>query len=352
MRALPPAIQGLVLDHLDFRDVLRATITDRAARKSLGAVRQVSRLSAHVLIMPDMVSKVGKCESLTIIADSVLVLERLPWALRALSNLRCVRIIFQNMTIRSSRWSQACEMLSRTMVDVTRIESFRVVCDRTIDMGIFRKYEALPSRMLEADAFHGVLFRLPLDCALATATDGAVPDEVVEKLIDRGANVNSIFHSSLGFPQSVLSRACLSQNTSAIKLLLEKGAQDSKLEKFDCFVYALTRDSKKVHVLRLLYDAGLKSWYRRDGQGGGLLHLAMCYCEEWDLEDELVDIVELVADRQPELTTLLDNFCHTPLSKMFMNCCEELDADVKVVVAQTLCECERDIRKLQTSSPH
>lgn len=359
MQSLPPAIHGLILDHLVFRDVLRATITDRAARKTLGAIHQISRIRSRVLTMPDLVSNLGRCESITILANSAGVMERLAWALKALSNLRCVRIIFipGQGGINNQEWNQSCKTLSRTMVDVTRIESFHIGWDCAGYPGgnTFRKYHSAPLA-LEDPAFHGVLFRLPLDCALATATDGPVPYHVVEMLIDRGANVNSMFHSSLGFPQSILSQACSTQRSSVINLLLVQGARDSRLEKFDCFVSALARrrdvladpfGNNVLDVLRLLYGAGLRSWYRDECQGG-LLHLAICYSDIWDLEYLLEEIFELVTYIQPELATLSDGNGRTPLSYLLEKhpITDQIHDVKKLAIARKLYECERVQREI------
>ena len=77
MRDLPPPLRGLVLDHLEFSDVLTATTTDRAGRALLGFVRRLDRVNDRILSTPHILDKFTLCETIFIESKTALVFERL-----------------------------------------------------------------------------------------------------------------------------------------------------------------------------------------------------------------------------------------------------------------------------------
>jgi len=305
--------------------------------------------------MPKIVSKLGKCESLTVMADSALVMERLSWALSAVPRLRHLRVSFHADQAGMSNWSAHCETLSRSMEDVTRFETFRVCSHSCWASPVIPDFPALPITYLRDPAYHGILFRLPLDCALRTAVHGDVSYAVVEKLIDRGANVNSVHKMMDGGVQSILSLACMHQPMDVIALLLDKGARDSKLETYDCFHSALNRvkydandpTTDPVAVLQVLYGASLTSW-SRDHHQGGLLHFAMNKIDH--ITPRVVHcIVAVVHRRQPALATLSDRRGHTPLSLLLEsldpNPYEENEKEIHDTMA--MCTIAKNLSKLE-----
>lgn len=363
MQALPPAIHGLILDHLRFHDILQATTTDRAGRHALGHVRCVFNIKARALTSPKIMSKIGKCESLAIMADCSNVLERLAWALTAVPHLRHLRVTFRKHAVLSD-WRVHCEALSRSMEDVTRFETFRV-CFNVAAGPLFFVFKPLDQNLLHAAAYHDILFRLPLDCALRAAVHGAVPCAVVEKLIDRGANVNSMHEMMYGGLQSILSLACMHQTHEVVSLLLSKGARDSKLEEHDCFLAAMNRGhdlqrslplNSAPAIINLLHKAGFRSWYRTNDQGG-LLHFAMSDYAKGEQIPSIQLIVALIAKHQPEVATLSDRRGHTPLS-LLIGCMYDVEdgwdeqdtaeACERIKMAKDLSACEREQREIQS----
>ena len=315
-----PEARGLVLDHLEFEDVLKATTTDRAGRAALSFVRHVSDIKAAIL-MPNMLSKLARCEAISIRATSAVVMERLAWVLQ-LRHLRGVRVAFVPNADMSS-WNRSCDALARSMDDVSRIEFFRV-------QGM-RQSKPLGPALLGSESFRSILFKLPLDCALETSMYGQVPYDVVNSLLTRGANPNRFCHSHLDmfsqFRLSMLSKACQLQQVSVIRLLLEKGARSQAL-RFDSFHWTLVRvirdnaAADHLDVLRLLYDAGFLSWTNLS-DGGGLLHYLvsalMGKLSSKLKPAQFLPIVELVLERQPELATISDVTGRTPLTMLIEN---------------------------------
>ena len=238
------------------------------------------------------------------------------------------------------------------MEDVTRFETFRM-CFNLETGPLFPVFKTLNLNLLQAAAYHDILFRLPLDCALRAAVHGAVPCAVVEKLIDRGADVNSTHEMIYGGVQSILSLACMHQTHEVVSLLLSKGARDSKLEEHDCFIAAMNRghDFANLRVLRYLYNAGLESWYRTNDQGG-LLHFVMSEFAEGKHIPNIQTTVELVAEHQPDIVTLSDRRGHTPLSLLIEGMYDDVDSDDdetvytrdRINLAKHLSECERKVR--------
>tara|TARA_B100000475_G_scaffold80707_1_gene58244 strand:+ start:172 stop:1254 length:1083 start_codon:yes stop_codon:yes gene_type:complete len=321
LESIPIEARGLVLDHLAFIDVLKATTTDRAGRAALSFVRHVSYIK-DTNLMPNMLSKLARCESIDIRAGSAVVMERLAWVLRDLRNLRGVRIMFVRDADMSS-WSRSCDSLARSMDDVSRIDFFRV---KGIKQGV-----PLDPVLLGSESFCSILFKLPLDCALETSMYGQVPYDVVNSLLTRGANPNRFCHSHLDmfsqFRLSMLSKACQLQQVSVIRLLLEKGARSQAL-RFDSFHWTLVRvirdnaAADHLDVLRLLYDAGFLSWTNLS-DGGGLLHYLvsalMGKLSSKLKPAQFLPIVELVLERQPELATISDVTGRTPLTMLIEN---------------------------------
>ena len=310
--SLPLALRGLVLDHLTFNHVLNATTTDRAGRAAFRSIRNAWGIKEAIL-MPNILSKLARCESITIFAKSAGVMERLAWVLRDL-RLREVKVSFSPNADMSS-WSRSCDALAHSMDDVSRIELFRLRMNNS---------EILKPTYLGAESFHAILFRLPLNSALEAAMHGQVPHDVVNTLLSRGANPNHIAHldgtGQFRFTVSMLSKACKFQTVSVIRLLLEKGARHSQQESYDSFHWAVQRQAPAdaVDILRLLYDAGLQSWTRIKPMHGGLLHYFVLFYLGRVLlllnKHQTFAAVKLIAERQPLLLTLFDRDGRTPLT--------------------------------------
>ena len=268
--------------------------------------------------MPNMLSKLARCESIDIRAGSAVVMERLAWVLRDLRHLREVKVSFYANADMSS-WSRSCGALARSMDDVSRIEVFHL-----------RMYnsETLSLAYLGAESFHSILFRLPLNCALDAAMNGRVPYDAVNALLSRGANPNHVaFLISHGTQRSMLSKACLYQTVNVVQLLLEQGAC-SQPESFDCFQWTLLRKADHLDVLRLLYDAGLLPWTHPASRKttsflhyASFLHYLMkkhgSHTFKHIPHRSFLPIVKLVVERQPELVLLSDRQGRTGLSSKF-----------------------------------
>ena len=357
---LPPALHGLILDHLGFRNILQATTTDRAARAALGHVRNVHAVGQKGFT-PNLVAQLSRCESIAIAANSAVVLEKLAWALPSLPHLQKVLVNFMPGADMSS-WHQTCETLARSMEDVTRIAYFCVASTRRKAANGPLVYCPLDPVLLADEAYHRLLFRLPLDCALLAATTGLVPYAVVEKLLTRGANPNHDYSISGNEYISCLSDACAYQSFVVIRLLLERGARNDDLgqtraqrQRAECFHSAFARTTPArlqgsiVDVLRLLYGAGLQS--RRRGSAG-LLHSvvrAMRFDKPVDGVDGPLEVIKLIVERQPGLVTLSDHRGDTPLAALLRR--QPMDAEMPkgvVKIAKLLALCESDARSQAT----
>ena len=311
LASIPLEARALVLDHLKFNDVLKATTTDRAGRAALSFVRHVSYIK-EANLMPNMLSKLARIETIDITAGSAVVMERLAWVLIQLRHLRGIKVVFPQNADMSS-WNRSCDALARSMDDVSRIEFFRV-------QGM-KQSEPLCSVLLGTVSFRSILFKLPLDCALETSMYGRVPYYVVNTLLSRGANPNLIapLDCRSRVKISMLSEACKYQTVSVVRLLLEQGAR-SQPEKWDCFQWALMRrGDHQIDVLRLLYDAGLLPWtFPASLIHASFLHYLMDKHASPKFKHLLpisfLSIVKIVLERQPELVLLSDRQGRTPLS--------------------------------------
>lgn len=345
LASLPLALRGLVLDHLEFTDVLKATTTDRAGRAALSFVRHVSYIKAAIL-MPNMLSKLARCEAIVIDADCAVVMERLAWVLIQLRRLRGVRVVFLPNADMSS-WNRSCAALARSMDDVSRIEFF---CVRKM-----KQPSALDPVLLGSESFRSILFKLPLDCALETSMYGRVPYDVVSNLLTRGANPNRVCDNHLDtFSQqslSMLSKACNLQQVSVIRLLLQNGAR-SQPESYDCFQWTLMRRADHLDVLRVLYDAGLLPWtFPSDGSliHASFLHYLTTLIHKFKHipPTSFLPIVKLVLERQPELVLLSDRQGRTPLSLLVETLPvdgQSAESTALLAIAKVLAKAEQDAR--------
>ena len=335
LASIPVEARGLVLDHLEFEDVLKATTTDRAGRAALSFVRHVSCIKGANL-RPNMLSKCARIETIDITAVSAVVMERLAWVLQ-LRHLRGVRIMFVRNADMSS-WNRSCDALARSMDDVSRIEFFRV-------QGM-KQSEPLRSVLLGSQSFRSILLKLPLDCALETSMYGRVPYYVVNTLLSRGANPNQVHHedgSGWCGLMSVLSKACKYQTVNVVRLLLEQGAR-SQPEKWDSFQWALmSRGDHNLDVLRLLYDAGLLPWtFPASRIHASFLHYLMD--KQARLPISFLSIVKLVLERQPEVVLLSDRQGRTPLSWLVYKSPGDSMSAASTAIAKVLAEAEQDAR--------
>jgi hypothetical protein len=335
--SLPLALRGLVLDHLKFNDVLKATTTDRAGREALRSIKRVCGIK-EANLMPNMLSKLSLCYSITIYAKSAVIMERLAWVLRDLRHLREVKISFYANADMSS-WSRSCGALARSMDDVSRIEVFHLRMHNS---------ETLKPAYLGAESFHAILFRLPLNSALEAAMHGQVPHDVVNTLLSRGANPNHVaLLSSRGSQRSMLSKACLYQTVNVVQLLLEQGAR-SQPETYDCFQWTLMRKADHPDVLRLLYDAGLLPFqtFPAARKTASFLHHLMeehaSHKFKHILPIPCFHIVKLIVERQPELVLLSDRQGRTPLSLLLSE--SPASSPALLQLAKVLAEAEQDAR--------
>ena len=332
LASIPVEAQGLVLDHLAFADVLKATTTDRAGRAALSFVRHVSYIK-EANLMPNMLSKLARCVSIDITARSAVVMERLAWVLIQLRHLRKIKVAFPSHADMSS-WNRSCDTLARSMDDVSRIEFFQM-----------KQSEPLRPVFLQTESFHSILFKLPLDCALETSMYGRVPYDVVNTLLSRGANPNHIHHLDVVDETSVLSKACKFQTVSVVRLLLEKGAR-SQLETYDSFRWTLMRKADHLDVLRLLYDAGLLPWTPATSKNASFLHwlLFIHSHRKYQSVGSFLPIVKLVVERQPELVLLSDRKGRTPLSLLVETLPEDGMSAESTAIAKVLAAAEQDAR--------
>ena len=361
MRSLAPDLQGLVLDHLVFLDVLSATTVDRKGRSALAHLHDVNGIRSGVLALPKMVAKLSRCETLVIVARSADVMASLAWVLTAVRNLRQVSIIFMaNANMES--WHRSCETLARSTdaQDLMRVESFLIRHnDRT----------KILSTHLEDEAFHELIFRLPLDCALNTAVSCLLPHDVVGKLLARGANPNrprgSPSRRNAATMLSMLSVACISGQPDVVQLLLEHGARDLNPDHLshDCFAFTLLPFARAIptmprstwpnatQVLQMLYDAGLKTkltdW--------SFLHFALkvvlgALAKRPNKSQDILPCIKLIAQREPELACAINKHHETPLQYLLrMAPDQENIQGLVLTMARLLAKCEREVRAREAS---
>ena len=339
LASIPLEARALVLDHLKFNDVLKATTTDRAGREALRSIKRAYGIKEAILL-PNMLSKLARCESIDIMARSAVVMERLAWVLIQLRHLRGIKVVFPPNADMSS-WNRSCDALARSMDDVSRIDFFRV------KQGI----KTLTPILLSSESFRSVLLKLPSDCALDTALHGRVPYDVVNSLLTRGANPNRVSRNHLetfgGKALSMLSKACKLQSVSVIRLLLQNGARLRQPEDFDSFHWTILRDNAAadhIDIFRILYDAGLLSWTERTS-GGGLLHYfvsALIGTSTHHLTTEqFLPLVRLVLERQPDLAISSDSWGRTPLTLLIQLAPTRGFSKETILLAKVLAEAER-----------
>ena len=301
MRHLPAPLRGLVLDHLEFADVLRATTTDSTGRASLGYVRRIWNVNDRVVSAPHVMSKLPLCETLFVSSKSALVLGHVAWALHALRHLRDVVIRFNSETDMHS-WRHSCETLARSP-ELGRLGVFWI--------------KGLREQMVSTDAFQSILDGLPPNCALATVlTSSCASTSMVSKLLARGADVNAdLVYPSPPLRVDPLGQAAVVSRLEVIRLLLDAGARGGgKSERDPIFMAArMRRSGGAVDVMRLLYDAGLQSSHRTTKGFNTLHYLTFSYTNHHSPSTVLA-IARLICERQPELVMEVSNNGFTPLA--------------------------------------
>ena len=307
MRDLPPPLRGLVLDHLEFSDVLTATTTDRAGRALLGFVRRLDRVNDRILSTPHILDKFTLCETIFIESKTALVFERLAWALQTLRHLCDVRVRFAFVTDQTS-FRQSCVTLSNSP-ELGRLR-------------VFHPVGRLTEASYKSDEFKSLVLRLNPDTALVVAICWGFPTPFISELIRRGANPNADYMSfSDANNMRVLEAACAKSKVEVVRVLLDAGAQP--LEKFNAQsndAFLLAANSGQLDIVRLLYDSGFKSTSRTPNERNNLLH-----CFTFALQDvgvaDVLSLAELICERQPELLTQISKSGHTPLMALTIKHC-------------------------------
>ena len=310
MRRLPAPLRGLVLDHLRFPDVLSATTTDSAGRRSLGSVRRLSGVNDRFMSSPHLLNKVPLCEAIDIDSKNALVFERLAWALQTLRHLRAVRVRFAKRTDETA-WRQSCTTLSNSP-ELGRLRFFRLG-------GVLTKGSA------RCDEFKSLLLQLEPDCALFASLIWRCPAAFISELIRRGANPNAEikgFHGERS--EHVLEFACNRGQVEVVRVLLDAGAippdrGGSGLP--DAFVNAQAVQEGALGVVRLLYDSGHRSSFRSLPRGQNLLHCFATNSETIDATTTL-SMVRLICERQPSLLTQVTTLGYTPLMLLTFSRCQ------------------------------
>ena len=320
MRGLPAAIRGLVLDHLAFKDVLSATTTDSGGRAALSFLSYVSLVNGHVMIQPGMVNKLDKCEHLIVRLDHTEEMGQLTLAFQIMRHLRAVTISFTSSAdLNHVSWRKSCADLARS-AELGRFREFNV----------YYRGSFISGDEFNLENFTSILFRLPPDCALATALGcpRIVPSTIFDLLrrVD-GKLLNARWR--IPFPRRWLSelicpleRACAKQRIEVIRVLLEAGARVPKFNEVDAFLWALGRkepenpsENSSLDVIRLLYDFGLTSASRTFGEEKfNLLHYLVCSLTEHLSHDSILAMAELICTREPELLTQVCREGFTPLA--------------------------------------
>jgi len=300
MRRLPPPIHGIILDHLQFSDALSATTTDRAGRKALGYVRSVLNMKYNARAAP-MLNQLVLCEDLQVIVNSTSVVAQLARPLESLRHLRALVIRF-SADADMTQWSQSCESLTRSVLG--QLQYFDIV--------------TVKNHLFHQDPFRSLLFRLPADYALIYALRFPnLPAYIIPELLARGADPNkvSVVPKSCPIatyiPYTPLEIACEFQDISVIRSLLDSGARspDRSDGDRDAFMQAFDRNNpyllgSTVDVIRLLYESGLRSWYRERGPvgyGSNILHHLMFSSSSHLSVETCVATAKLVCENQPEL---------------------------------------------------
>jgi hypothetical protein len=218
---------------------------------------------------------------------------------------------------------------------------------RSAELGRFREFNVYHGGFfIRVDEFNlmdftPILFRLPPDCALATALgcDGIVPATIFDLLrrVD-GKLLNAKFR--IPHPRRWLSgficpleRACAKQRIEVIRVLLEAGARVTKFYEANAFLCALKRkelenpsENSSLAVMRLLYDFGITSTSRLYDFGVtstsrtfgeekfNLLHYLISSLTEHLSHDSILAMAELICTREPELLTQVCREGFTPLA--------------------------------------
>ena len=312
MRHLPAPLRGLVLDHLEFADVLSATTTDSTGRAALGYVRRISNANDRVVSAPHVMSKLRLCESLGITSTSALVLGHVAWALHALRHLRDVLITFKT-GVDFTSWDRGCETIARSP-ELGRLRVFDII--------------GLSEAEFITDEFQSILARLPPNCALATVLPyPRTTASMVSKLLARGADLHAdLVYATPPLRMNPLVQAVATTRLEVIRLLLDAGARgpESKSKK-DPFFKAATRTRSPpgldaIDVMRLLYDAGLQSSYRTES-AYNLLHFLTFPFLNHHSKSSILAIARLICERQPELLTEISTNGYSPIALLAARQC-------------------------------
>ena len=224
MRRLDAHLRAAVFDHLDFHEVLAATVTDRAARAALAYMQEVNSIKASALSCVAIVSRLTRCRTLDLVATEPRDFVHLTWPLTFMKALESLSISSGD-GFDVTTWEAECDRFVRTgALRQAKSLTWFEINRHTTDHG--GEQTALDATYLESGAFQRLLHQLPLDCALMTAVFGCVPAACVSELLARGANPNHT--EALGsydpIRLSVLERACEYQRPDVIRMLLDAGA--------------------------------------------------------------------------------------------------------------------------------
>ena len=273
------------------------------------------------MIQPGMVNKLDKCEHLIVRLDHTEEMGQLTWAFQIMRHLRAVTISFTSSAdLNHVSWRKSCADLARS-AELGRFREFNVYYG-----GFFIRGDEF-----NLENFTSILFRLPPDCALATALgcEGMVLSTIFDLLRRVDGKHGKLLNAKFRIPHPrrwqsgficPLERACAKQRIEVIRVLLEAGARVPEIYEANAFLCALSRgqperpsENSSLAVMRLLYDFGITST-RNGEEKFNLLHILACTFTERLSPVSILAMAELICTREPELLTQVCREGFTPLA--------------------------------------
>ena len=297
MNRLDAPLRGLVLDDLDFGELLRLSETSRSWRAALSSVTEIHWIPGAGLRVTNMMTKMTRCRALWVSARDFDLLRDMPLPMAMMRDLQRVTIEFDEDADTTS-FAPSCDLLVRSgaLRTAPNLRQFELQ---------MKGAERLEEELLRSHAFKRLLDQMSPGCALRAAVRGRVPASWVSEILSKGADPNAN-PDPVAF-DNIIYDACQYQSIDVIRLLVDAGADPHRLN--DTNQSLLHRSARKrksgvTDVLRYLLDLGVNARQVELELGWTVLHFLLDNIE-LDL-GEMLESAELLLSHDPSLASIPD----------------------------------------------